>query len=159
MVILRPPHASLGPGIPDPPVDLPATPHKHRHRIPDHLKVVAHPVLGALHHEYGFVEKADGFEFDVVATVYDKSKVSGLSGSVVRQRGTEIQSAASKSALASAKALMTATVDNAAAGVLADGVGQVGEELLNHERRLIREPRFLIQVSPQPVLVSVNQTF
>ena len=39
-------HASLGPGIPEPPVDLPVAPHKHRHRIPDHLKVVAHPVLG-----------------------------------------------------------------------------------------------------------------
>jgi hypothetical protein len=101
----------------------------------------------------------DGFEFDVVATVYDNTKVSGLSGSVVRQRGTEIQSAASKGALASAKALMAATVDNAAAGVLADGVGQVGDELLDNERRLIREPRFLIQVSPQPVLVRVNQTF
>jgi len=47
---------------------------------------------------------------------------------VVRQRGTEIQSAASKGALASAKALMAATVDNAAAGVIADGVGQVGDE-------------------------------
>jgi len=44
---------------------------------------------------------------------------------------------------------MSATVDNAAAGALADGVGQVGDELLNNERRLIREPRYLIQVSPQ----------
>jgi len=52
------PHASLGPGIPDPPVDLPVTPHKHRHRIPGHLKVVAHPVLGGLHHEYCLVAKA-----------------------------------------------------------------------------------------------------
>ena len=100
-----------------------------------------------------------GVEFDVVATVYDKTKVSGLSGSVVRQRGTEVKSAASKGALASAKALMTATVDNAAAGALADGVGQAGDELLNNERRFIREPRILIQVSPQPVLVRVNQTF
>lgn len=65
-----------------------------------------------------------GVEFDVVATVYDKTKVSGLSGSVVRQRGTEVKSAASKGALASAKALMTATIDNSAAGALADGVGK-----------------------------------
>jgi transposase InsO family protein len=52
------PHASLGPGIPDPPVGLPVTPNKHRHRIPSHLKVVAHPVLGGLHHEYGLLAKA-----------------------------------------------------------------------------------------------------
>ncbi len=52
------PHSSLGPGIPDPPVELPVTPHKHRHRIPNHCKVVAHPVLGGLHHEYGLLAKA-----------------------------------------------------------------------------------------------------
>ena len=101
----------------------------------------------------------EGVEFDLVATVYDSTRVSGLSGSVVRQRGTEVKSAASKGALASAKALMTATIDNTAAGALADGVGQVGDELLNNERRFVREPRYLIQVSPQPVLVRVNQTF
>ena len=101
----------------------------------------------------------EGIEFDLVATVYDSTRVSGLSGSVVRQRGTEVKSAASKGALASAKALMTATIDNAAAGALADGVGQAGDELLNNERRFVREPRYLIQVSPQPVLVRVNQTF
>jgi putative transposase len=52
------PHTSLGPGIPDPPVDLPVTPHKHRHRMPSHLKVVAYPVLGGLRHEYCLEAKA-----------------------------------------------------------------------------------------------------
>ena len=52
------PHTSLGPGIPDPPVDLPVTPNKSRHRIPSHCKVVAHPILGGLHHEYGLAAKA-----------------------------------------------------------------------------------------------------
>ena len=52
------PHTRLGPGIPDPPVDLPVTPHEHRHRIPGHCKVVAHPVPGGIHHEYRLVAKA-----------------------------------------------------------------------------------------------------
>ena len=33
------PHSSSGPGIPDPPSDLPVSPQIHRHRIPNHLKV------------------------------------------------------------------------------------------------------------------------
>ncbi len=56
----RRPHTSLGPGTPDPPVDLSVTPHKHRHRIPGHLKVVAHSVPGGLHREYCLVAKAAG---------------------------------------------------------------------------------------------------
>jgi putative transposase len=51
------PHSSLGPGIPDPPVELPVMPHKHRYRIPSHSKVVVHPVLGGLHHEYSLLAK------------------------------------------------------------------------------------------------------
>jgi putative transposase len=52
------PHSSLGPGIPDPPVDLHVTPHEHRHRIPSRCKIVAHPILGGLHHEYSLLAKA-----------------------------------------------------------------------------------------------------
>jgi transposase InsO family protein len=52
------PHSRLGPGIPDPPIELPVTPHKHRHRIPSHRKVVARPILGGLHHEYRLLTKA-----------------------------------------------------------------------------------------------------
>jgi transposase InsO family protein len=47
------PHSSIGPGIPDPPSDLPTSPQIDRHRIPRHLKVAARPILGGLHHEYG----------------------------------------------------------------------------------------------------------
>jgi transposase InsO family protein len=52
------PHSSLGPGIPDPPVALHVMPQEHRHYLPNQLKVVAHPILGGLHHEYGLVAKA-----------------------------------------------------------------------------------------------------
>jgi len=52
------PHMSLGPGIPQPPSDLPVALHVHRHQLPPHLKVVAQPILGGLHHEYGLAEKA-----------------------------------------------------------------------------------------------------
>jgi transposase InsO family protein len=46
------PHMSLGPGIPQPPPSLPVPRHVHRHRLPEHLWVVAHPILGGLHHAY-----------------------------------------------------------------------------------------------------------
>ncbi len=52
------PHSSLGPGIPDPPAGLPVPRQKHRHRIPSHVQVVSHPVLGGLHHEYELKPKA-----------------------------------------------------------------------------------------------------
>lgn len=45
------PRMALGPGIPQPPLQLPVPLQAHRHRIPEHLRVVAHPILGGLHHE------------------------------------------------------------------------------------------------------------
>jgi putative transposase len=44
------PHASLGPGIPDPP-DRVLT-NAINHRIPSGHRVVAMPILAGLHHEY-----------------------------------------------------------------------------------------------------------
>jgi putative transposase len=52
------PHMSLGPGIPQPPSSLPVPLHAHRHRLPEHLHVVARPILGGLHHEYRRERKA-----------------------------------------------------------------------------------------------------
>ena len=52
------PHMSLGPGIPQPPVSLPALLQAHRHRLPAHLHVVARPILGSLHYEYGLEARA-----------------------------------------------------------------------------------------------------
>jgi putative transposase len=52
------PHMALGPGIPQPPPELPVPLHGHRHCIPEHLRVVARPILSGLHHEYKLEEKA-----------------------------------------------------------------------------------------------------
>jgi transposase InsO family protein len=50
------PHASLGPGIPDPPVNF--VPPSNGHCIPAGCKVVAEPILGGLHHEYRLEPRA-----------------------------------------------------------------------------------------------------
>jgi putative transposase len=48
----RRPHMSLGPGIPQPPPPLPVPLQAHRHHLPEHVRVVVHPMLGGLHHAY-----------------------------------------------------------------------------------------------------------
>jgi transposase InsO family protein len=46
------PHMSLGPGIPQPPVQLPTPLQCQRHRISQDECVVSRPILGGLHHDY-----------------------------------------------------------------------------------------------------------
>jgi transposase InsO family protein len=52
------PHMAFGPGFPQPPSSLPVSRQRHRHRLPEHLHVVSHAVLGGLHHEHWLEEKA-----------------------------------------------------------------------------------------------------
>ena len=52
------PHMALGPGIPEPPPPLPMLLQAHRHYLPEHLQVVARPILGGLHHAYALEAKA-----------------------------------------------------------------------------------------------------
>lgn len=46
------PHSALGPGIPDPPISLPAKLQQQRHKQPSGSQLITRPVLGGLHHEY-----------------------------------------------------------------------------------------------------------
>jgi transposase InsO family protein len=52
------PHMALGPGIPQPLMARPAFLQEDRHVLPDHLGVIAHPVLGGLHHDYALKTRA-----------------------------------------------------------------------------------------------------
>jgi len=52
------PHMALGPGMPQPPASWPVPLQIHRHQLPAHLHVVAHPILSGLHHEYRLKAKA-----------------------------------------------------------------------------------------------------
>lgn len=52
------PHMSLGPGIPKPFGTLPVPQQAHRHRIPTGQHVVAQPIIGGLHHDYGLEMRA-----------------------------------------------------------------------------------------------------
>ena len=52
------PHASLGPGVPEPSEKLPAPPSEHRHRLPGDSRIVSIPVLGGIHHDYRLVRDA-----------------------------------------------------------------------------------------------------
>ena len=52
------PHLALGPGIPQPLPPVPVPHQEHQHRIPPHLRVVARPILGGLHHEDRLEQKA-----------------------------------------------------------------------------------------------------
>jgi putative transposase len=52
------PHMSLGPGIPRPKRMSPVPRHVHRHRIPTGQRVVARLVLGGLHYDYQFENRA-----------------------------------------------------------------------------------------------------
>jgi transposase InsO family protein len=52
------PHSSLGPGLPDPPLNRPAPMQRQRHRFDQSSQVVVHAVLNGLHHEYRLTRAA-----------------------------------------------------------------------------------------------------
>jgi len=48
----------LGPGIPQLPPHPSVPLQAHRHGLPEHLRVVAHSILGGLHHDDRLEKKA-----------------------------------------------------------------------------------------------------
>ena len=52
----RRPHMALGPGIPQPLASLPVPLQADRHRLPQHLSVMSHPILSGLHPPYELAE-------------------------------------------------------------------------------------------------------
>jgi putative transposase len=52
------PHTSLGPGLPVPQRNCPVHLQRQRHRFDRSSRVVAHPVLNGLHHEYRLLNRA-----------------------------------------------------------------------------------------------------
>jgi transposase InsO family protein len=52
------PHISLGPGLPQPAAWLPVSPQMQRHQLSKLRPVRSRSILGGLHHEYEFGEKA-----------------------------------------------------------------------------------------------------
>ena len=52
------PHSSLGPGFPEPSDGLPVPFQLHHHRLPQGVRVVTHPVLGGLVHDYRLQDAA-----------------------------------------------------------------------------------------------------
>jgi putative transposase len=52
------PHSSLGPSLPDPPLNSLVRIRHHRHRFDRSSRVAAHSVLNGLHHEYSLLARA-----------------------------------------------------------------------------------------------------
>jgi hypothetical protein len=52
------PYKALGPGIPQLPPHLSVPLQAHRHGLPEHLRVMAHSILGGLHHDDRLEKKA-----------------------------------------------------------------------------------------------------
>jgi transposase InsO family protein len=52
------PHSSLGPGLPEPVLNLPVPLQRQRHRFDRSSRVVANSVLNGLHHEYNLLADA-----------------------------------------------------------------------------------------------------
>lgn len=99
-----------------------------------------------------------GREFQLNATLYDSTRLSGLAGVVVRHRDQEVMVAAKRGVLATTGELLAAATGTTMEAV-ARGVTRAGNELLANEQRHVQDAQWLIRVPPQRVLIRVDETF
>jgi hypothetical protein len=99
----------------------------------------------------------NGREFKISATVYDRSKRAGLSGTVVRQRDDEVKAAAGDGALTLAESVIGGVTGSGAAGQAA---GETAKSLLEKEKQTQKEaPQAVIRTNPQRALIRVDESF
>jgi hypothetical protein len=97
----------------------------------------------------------EGEEIQVQARVYELDQTAGLSGSIERDRESEIFSISSKVALSTLSSITPQTEGAAGAAVsdMADGL------INTEEKNVQRPPSAVIKVSPQRCLMKVIKTF
>ncbi len=78
------PHSSLGPGLPDPPLNFPVHLQRRRHSFDRSARVVgAHSALNGLHHEYAHLGPRCMTVVEFLRTTVTKAAVSRGPGSLL----------------------------------------------------------------------------
>ena len=98
----------------------------------------------------------DGSELkNVRAYLYSKDRTSGLSGTIIRDRGGEMRSATSNALLNAANDYISGSNS-----LSANTVGDIGNQMLENEQRYApNNPTAVIEVEPQSVLFKVARSF
>lgn len=100
-----------------------------------------------------------GQEFKVAGLIFDTTKVSGLSGIISNDAKKSVNRGMQKGLLAAAA---TTVRSLGGASPLAGGVGTAAESMIKDRDSLVdqaTEQQITVYVSPQPVLIRVEQTF
>ena len=92
----------------------------------------------------------------IAAVVYDENKISGLSGTLVRDRPVEMKSMMNQSAIK----LASDVLESATQHVPSDSIEDFADNIIANERRfLVGVPHALIKVKPQTAYVRVIESF
>lgn len=93
----------------------------------------------------------------IKAIVYDQNKLSGLPGTLERDRAGEVKTAIDKSALQVVGTVVDSTTDSSIAGQASNSVAN--EMLSNESRYVDRPPEALIRVYPQIAYIRIVESF